>query len=71
MAQNTNAPRSKEDYITQFSEQIERRVTKKLSKKFSRTKSRILGSLSRLDHFLLNLLIQGHSGTAPKTSRNA
>ena len=26
--------------------------------------------LSRLDNFLMNPLIKGHSGTAPKTSRN-
>ena len=31
-AQNSNAPRSQEDYITQVSEEIEGRVTKKLSK---------------------------------------
>ena len=30
-----------------------------------------LDELSRLDGFLLNPLIQGHSGTATKTSRNA
>ena len=35
LAHNSNVPRSKEDYITQFSEGIEGRVTKKLSKEFS------------------------------------
>ena len=34
-------------------------------------KKRILGALSRLDHFLMNPLIHGDSGTAPETSRNA
>ena len=71
LAQNTIVPRSQEDYITQVSEEIEDRVTNKLSKEFSRTETRILGSLSRLDEFLLNPLIHGHSGSAPETSRNA
>ena len=71
LAQNSNVPRSQEDYITQVSEEIERRVTKKLSQDFGRTENRILGALARLDDFLMNPLILGHSGTAPKTSRNA
>ena len=70
LAQNSKVPRSQEDYITQFSEEIEGRVTKKLSQDFSRTESRILGALARLDDFLMNPLIQGHPGTAPETSRN-
>ena len=63
MAQHTNVRRSQNDYITEVSEEIEGRVTKKLSKEFSRTESRVLGALSRLDEFLLNPLIQGHSGS--------
>ena len=43
-----------EEYITQVSEEIERRVTKKLSQEFSQTELRILGALSKLDEFLLN-----------------
>ena len=70
MAQKSNVPRSQEEYITQLSEEIEDRVTKKLSQEFNRTESRILGELYRLDDFLLNPLIQGHSGTAPETSGN-
>ena len=35
-----------------------------------RTENRILGALARLDDFLKNPLIQGHSGTAPETFRN-
>ena len=70
LAQNSNVPRSREDYITQISEEIEGRVTKKLSQEFSRTENRILGALAQLDDFLMNPLIQGYSGTAPKTSRN-
>ena len=69
-AQNSNVPRSQEDYITQVSEEIEGRVTKKLSQEFSRTENRILGALARLDDFFMNPLTQGHSGTAPETSRN-
>ena len=34
-AQNSNVPRSQEDYITQVFEEIEGRVTKKLSKVFT------------------------------------
>ena len=71
LAQNSNAPRSQEDYITQVFEEIEGRVTKKLSKEFSRTNNRILGALARLDDFLMNPLLQGHSGTTPEPSRNA
>ena len=62
LARNSSAPRSQEDYITQVSEEIEGRVTKKLSKEFSRTENCILGALARLDDFLMNPLLQGHSG---------
>ena len=71
LAQNSNVSRSQEDYITQVSEEIEGRVTKKLSQEFSRTENLILGALARLDDFLMNPLLQGHSGTASETSRNA
>ena len=71
LAENSNVLRSQEDYITQVSEEIEGRVTKKLLQEFSRTENRILGALARRDDFLMNPLIQGHSGAAPETSRNA
>ena len=71
LAQNSSAPRSQEDYITQVSEEIDGRVTKRLSKEFSRTKNRILGALARLDDFLMNPLLPGHSGTTPEPSRHA
>ena len=71
MAQNSNVPRSQEDYITQVSEEFEGRLTRNLSQEFSRTENRILGGLVRLDDFLMHPLLQGHSGTAPETSRNA
>ena len=51
LGQNTNVPRSEEDYITQVFEEIEARITKRLSKEFSRTESHILGALSQLDEF--------------------
>ena len=70
LASNSNVPRSQEDYITQVSEEIEGRVTKKLSQEFSRTENRILGALARLDDFLMNPLLHGHSGTTPEASRN-
>ena len=71
LTQNSNVPRSQEDYITQISEEIKGRVTKKFFQEFSGTENRILGALSRLDDFLINSLIQGHSGTVPETSWNA
>ena len=71
LAQNSSVTKSQEDYLSQVSEEIECRITKKLSKELSRTESRILGALSRLDEFLLNPLLQGHSGSAPKKSRKA
>ena len=70
MAQNSGAPRSQEDYITQVSEEIEGRVTKRLSKEFSRRDNRILGALARLDDFLMNPPLPGHSGTTPEPTRN-
>ena len=71
LAQNSNTPRSQEDFITQVSSEIEGRVTKNLSQEFSRTESRISGALSCLDDFLLNSLIQGYTGIAPEMSQNA
>ena len=71
LPQNSSAPRSQEDYITQVSEEIEGRVTKRLSKEFSRTENRILGALARLDDFLMNPLLPGGSGTTPEPTRNA
>ena len=70
LASNSSVPRSQEDYITQVSGEIEGRVTKKLSQEFSRTENCILGALARLDEFLMNPLLQGHSGTTPEASRN-
>ena len=68
LAQSSNAPRSQEDYITQVSEEIEGIVTKRLSKEFSRTENSILGALPRLGgDFIMNPLLQGHSGTTPET----
>ena len=69
-SRNTSVPRINEEYITQLSEEIEGRVTKKLSQEYSRTESRILGTLSKLDEFLLNQQITTHSETVPGTFRN-
>ena len=69
-SRNTSVPRINEEYVTQFSEEIEGRVSKKLSQVFSRTDSRILGALSKLDEFLLNQQIRTHSETVPGTFRN-
>ena len=70
LAKNSKVARSQEDYISQFSEDIEGKVAKKLSQEFSRTENRIIGALAHLDDFLRNPLIQGHSGTGPETSQN-
>ena len=70
LAQNSNVPRSQEDYITQVSEEIEGRVTRRLSNEFSRMINRILGTLARLDNFIMNPLQQGYSEATPEASRN-
>ena len=69
-SRNTSVPRINEEYITQVSEEIEGRVSKNLSQEFSRTRSRILGTLSKLDDFFLNQQIRMHYGTVPETFRN-
>ena len=71
MAQNSSAPRSQEDYITQVSDEIKGRVTKRLPKESSRTENRIIGALARLDDFLMKPLLPGRSGTTPEPSRIA
>ena len=69
-SQNTLDPGMAQEFISQVSEEIKGRVTKKLSKEFSRTESRILGSLSKLDEFLLNPEVRICSVAVPGTSRN-
>ena len=69
--QNILNPELTQDYIFQVSEEIEGRVTKKLSKEFSKTESRILGALSKLDEFLLNLQVRTCSVAVPGTSRSS
>ena len=68
---NVLDPELTQDYISQVSEDIEGRVTKKLSKEFNKTESRILGALSKLDEFLLNLQVRTCSVTAHGTSRHS
>ena len=63
-------PKLTQDYISQVSEVIEGRVTKKLWKEFSRTQSRILGTLSKLDEFLLNPQVRTGSVAVPGISRS-
>ena len=69
-SRNTSVPRINEEHITQVFEEIVGRVSKKLSQEFSRTESHILGSLSKIDEFLLNPQVRTHSGTVPVTFRN-
>ena len=72
---NVLDPELTQDYISQVSEEIEGRVTKKLSKEFNKTESRILGTLSKLDEFLLNpqvrtcSVVQGASRNANSENR--
>ena len=42
-----------------------------MSQEFSRTENCILDALARLDDFLMNPPVQGHSGTTPEASGNA
>ena len=69
-SQNTPNPGMAEGYITQVSEEIERRVIGKLSKEFSRGESRILGALSESDEFLLNPQVRTCSVAVTASSRN-
>ena len=69
-SQNTSIPGITEEYITEIFEEIDGRVIEKLSQEFRRTESRILGALSKLDEFLLNLQVRTLSGTVPGASRN-
>ena len=55
---------------SQVSEEVEGRIIRKLCKEFSPTESRILGALSKLDEFLLNLQNRTCSVAVPGTSRN-
>ena len=66
-SRNTSVPKINEENITQVFEEVEGRITKKLSQEFSGTESHILGALSKLDDFLLNLQIRTHSGTVAGT----
>ena len=68
---NVLDPELTQDYISQVSEKLEGRVTKKLSKEFNKTESRILGALSKLDEFLLNLQVRTCSVAAHGTSTNS
>ena len=63
-------PDHKPTISLKFPNIFEGRVTGKLSQDFSGTESHILGALIRPNDFLLDPLIQGHSGTAPDTSWN-
>ena len=68
---NTLDPEMAQEYISQFSEEIEGGVTETLSKEFSRTESRILGALSEDDEFLLHRQLRTCSVAVPGTSRNS
>ena len=68
-SRNTAVPRFNGDYITQVSEGKEGSMPKKLSQDFIRTKSQIVGTLSKLYAFLLIPQIRTLSGTVPRRSQ--
>ena len=70
LAQNSNVPRTQEDYSKQVCKEIEDRLTEKFSQQHSRTKNCSLGWLFCVNDFLLSPLIQGLSGSTPETSWN-
>ena len=70
-APGTDDPRFQEDYVTQVSEEIKGILTKELSEELTRTESHFVGTLSKLDEFLLNSQVRAHSGRVPDTSRNS
>ena len=67
---NTSSPRINEEWITHVFGEIEGKVTKKSSQEFKRTKTQFFGVLSKLDGFLLNLIIQTLFRTVSGTSQN-
>ena len=69
-SQNTFVPGMTEEYITQMSEEIARRVTKELSQECSWTESRHLSAFSKLDEYFVNPQVWICSGTVPGTSQN-
>ena len=69
-SQNTLDPGLAQEYISEVSEEIERRVTNKLSNEFSRMESHIFGALSKLHEILLNPQVRNCSVSVPETSRN-
>ena len=69
-SRNSTGPAENEKYISQLLEEIEGMLTKKLSQQISRTKSRILGVLSKLDKVLLNPQVPEQSGTVRGASWN-
>ena len=69
-SQNTFVSGMNEGYITQMSEEIERRFSRNMSQEFSLTESCILGDLSKLDEFILNPQVRTCSGSVPGSSWN-
>ena len=53
LSRDAKVTKINEDHFTQIPEQIERRLIKKMSREINRTKTWILGALSKLDEFLL------------------
>ena len=69
-SQSTLDAEMAQKYFSQVSEEIDERVTEKPSKDISWTESRILGALSKLDHFFLRPTSSNCSEAVPGTSRN-
>ena len=69
-SQNTLNPGMTEEYITQVSGKIEKRVTKKLFQEYSWTESSILGAFSEVDEILLDPQVRTCPVAVQGTSRN-
>ena len=69
-SQNSFLPDITEEYITQVSQEIEKKVIEILSLEFSRMESRIFGTSSELNEYFLNPQVRTCSDTLPGSSGN-
>ena len=69
-SRDITASRMNEDYVTQISKEIERRVTKKVFQDFNRTNNRTLGAFSKLHEFFSNSRVSVQSKMVSGFSRD-
>ena len=70
LAQNSNAPRSQEDFMTQASDENEGRVTNKLSQEIKRTFTRAIPSGRLSSEPATSGPLRNRSGEVPKRIRH-